>query len=231
MSMPVPRIQYCARCNAEQWHEPRTREEFRTTGHETMTYTIAYAYTCNACGHESDPDTSCRHSPPCVVPHGNKGANTSPQIRADLARQARQASRRKWGFGIPVIVVTVLFIACAGIWFVKFAGDSSAGGGRSAHCVLAYQTAERCESTDPKVDLAAVWLADASSCTFNITIQWGDGSPAKPVNVKGGRTGQTVIGSHTYAKPGTYAVVATNKVRSGSCRTVDGHYSFTLTKG
>ncbi|WP_327004902.1 hypothetical protein OHA72_59510 [Dactylosporangium sp. NBC_01737] len=75
--------------------------------------------------------------------------------------------------------------------------------------------------------MAAVWSGNASSCKFDFSINWADGTPATSTSIVGGQAGQTIIGSHTYAKPGTYAIVAKAKVSSGSCSVVDGHYRFT----
>jgi len=136
---PVPLIQYCARCNADQWHDVLTHVVPKKVDHYVAYGTEAYAYSCKVCGHNSNHDASCRHSPACVAP-GTLGANTSPQIRAELARRQRQANRRKWALGIPAIVAAVAFIVCAGVWFVRFARDrddkatGQPAAGRSAHC-------------------------------------------------------------------------------------------------
>lgn len=225
---PGPQVHYCARCNADRWHDVSTSAVRVGMG----TDYVPTSFSCQACRHPSDARAACQHSPVCFVPPAARGANPPPGFPT---APARQGHRRMLLWGIPALVAALVLVLCAGYAVIRFAhsGDDNAAGqpttGPSAPCVLAYQTEETCQSTDPKVDLAAVWLSDATACTFDLAIQWADGSPVQAVTVPGGPTGQTLVASHTYAQPGTYAIVATTTVDSGNCQGLDGHYRFTLT--
>jgi hypothetical protein len=98
-------------------------------------------------------------------------------------------SKLRWA--VPLIAVLLAFTGCALYALVHIvrgddtsaAANATASANQSGHCVLAYKKADNCASSDPAVDVAAVWLADASSCTFDFSISWADGTPA---TVRGG---------------------------------------------
>ena len=66
-----------------------------------------------------------------------------------------------------------------------------------------------------RADLGAVRVpADASGTALVATVDWGDGNPAQPVAITGGRLGAT----HAYARPGRYRVAVRLADRYGGAQ-------------
>ena len=54
-------------------------------------------------------------------------------------------------------------------------------------------------------------------CTYDIIIDWDDGTPKATAHVHGSSSAILYSADHTFSKPGSYAVTTTEKVTSGHC--------------
>jgi RHS repeat-associated protein len=85
-----------------------------------------------------------------------------------------------------------------------------------------------CASFNPDVVLTYYSDGDTSSCEFQATVTWGDGS-SDTYTFAGAPDGAvTTTFSYTYKDPGTYPVTVTGSAISGSCDFGDFSGSFTL---
>jgi RHS repeat-associated protein len=85
-----------------------------------------------------------------------------------------------------------------------------------------------CASFNPDVVLTYYNDGDTSSCEFQATVTWGDGS-SDTYTFAGGPDGAvTTTFSYTYTDPGTYPVTVTGSSISGGCSFGDFSGSFTL---
>jgi len=87
-----------------------------------------------------------------------------------------------------------------------------------------------CSSTNPLVSVFYVDTGDTSACTFDYSLNWGDGSAAQTVVLSGPPDGTYLLATHTYETPGTYSITATGTV-TGPCTISTGTLTFTLLSG
>lgn len=85
-----------------------------------------------------------------------------------------------------------------------------------------------CQSSDPQVTVDLLNSGDTSGCTFDITLDWGDGSDDQSLTIAGGPDGPEFLASHTYKESGTYTIDETGDVASGSCYYNPATFQFTL---
>jgi hypothetical protein len=110
-------------------------------------------------------------------------------------------------------------------------GTTAAGAPRPVtgpHCTFTKGVTESCQSDDPSIDLRVVFASDARQCSFENTVDWGDGSPSERTAVAGGSAGARRVSSHTYHRTGRFAVRQSVRLVAGSCRAYEGSYSFSL---
>ncbi|HUH81978.1 MAG TPA: hypothetical protein VLZ06_11690 [Solirubrobacteraceae bacterium] len=95
-----------------------------------------------------------------------------------------------------------------------------------------------CQSTDPHVILEVVNQHETSQCAFHESWTWGDGTPGEQTTLRGSIEGSTqLLGSHTYARPGTYKISVSGYVVSEEpgldfiCEAPPVEYTFTLLPG
>src|SRR5262249_55266639 len=100
----------------------------------------------------------------------------------------------------------------------------------SSPCVSGV-SASPCQSTNPQVIIDAISMGDTSSCTFNIKLVWGDGSPEQAFVARGTPDGKSFLASHTYSAPGSYTITVGVTVASGGCGASSGGFQFTLVGG
>jgi hypothetical protein len=116
------RITYCARCNADRWHQVDMREDHDYRSGSTNW--VPTLRTCRVCRHVTDSDDKCHHSPACVVDPATKGANTTQETRDEIKRQSRQALNGRLRWAIPALLVLVPFAICMCVVVVKiFRGE------------------------------------------------------------------------------------------------------------
>lgn len=96
-----------------------------------------------------------------------------------------------------------------------------------APCVFESSTAS-CQSTDPQVVVKYRNQSDTTGCSFIAHADWGDGGAVQDIPFSGGTPGGYVLGSHTYAHPGTYNMVMNADVVSGPCSVSPSYHTFTL---
>jgi RHS repeat-associated protein len=98
--------------------------------------------------------------------------------------------------------------------------------GGQEQCFFVYPT---CGSFSPAVSLVLVSDGDTSGCSFDVDLDWGDGSSTEQT-LAGGPDGSP-LGTldHTYADdPGSYPVSWTSTVSAGNCEDSSGSLTFTL---
>jgi hypothetical protein len=85
-----------------------------------------------------------------------------------------------------------------------------------------------CRSTNPELQIYLYNEGDTSQCTFDITINWDDGTPPGNFpNIPGGPSGGTdYVTSHTYANPGIFTLQVIGSVASGDCGFKSGEAQF-----
>lgn len=89
-----------------------------------------------------------------------------------------------------------------------------------------------CESSDPTYRVYySSSFGDSSSCTFELHIEWGDGSQETDTTAGAPAGVLVLIGSHTYGAPGTYPINVTGRVVSGPCTVSPSVAQFTLARG
>ncbi len=92
-----------------------------------------------------------------------------------------------------------------------------------------------CSSTDPAVTDRIVSSGDTSSCTFEFTVDWGDGHSDTQTFPGSASDGPIATFTHAYgSKPGSYKVVVTGKVLSNTdpsvtCTATGANLKFNLT--
>ena len=84
-----------------------------------------------------------------------------------------------------------------------------------------------CESTDPTISVLFNSFSSTSGCTFNLNINWGDGSSIQNVLFVGGPEGLSELAGHTYSAPDVYTITVTGEVASGPCYFDAGTFTFT----
>ncbi len=109
-----------------------------------------------------------------------------------------------------------------------------AAGGR---CVF-WGEAHDCQSTNPTVVLEVLNQHETSQCLFHESWSWGDGSSEQEASLRGSIEGSTqLLGTHTYARPGTYTVSVNGYVAAEEqdleyvCEAPPVEYTFTLLPG
>ena len=112
------------------------------------------------------------------------------------------------------------------------AAASPAAVSSPARCVFGGGNPVDCRSSDPEVTKVLYsGSGDCSSTYQKIDIDWGDGTPVQKISTYGPTPNQKLpIGSHDYAKRGTYDVSVTGSVVSGPCTFTATSYTFTLAK-
>jgi len=95
-------------------------------------------------------------------------------------------------------------------------------------CVFLAGSVAECRSTNPDATLDFRMGANAYGCTFGISIDWGDESPAQRVLVRGGPPGPVFEAAHRYPKPGEYTITGTPTGVSGGCYVYGATFHFTL---
>jgi RHS repeat-associated protein len=85
-----------------------------------------------------------------------------------------------------------------------------------------------CASFNPDVVLTYYNEGDTSSCEFQATVTWGDGSSDSYTFAGGPDGAVTTTFSHTYTNPGTYPVTVAGSATSGGCGFGDFSGSFIL---
>jgi hypothetical protein len=113
---------------------------------------------------------------------------------------------------------------------VRAAASQSGSLSSSTRCVFGADNPVDCESQDPWVtkDLYS-GSGDCSATDQEISINWGDKTPVQNISTYGPSPYEKLpIGSHDYAKGGTYDIQVTGRVISGSCTFTPTSYTFTL---
>jgi hypothetical protein len=87
-----------------------------------------------------------------------------------------------------------------------------------ATCTLGPGHSSNCESGNPTATLLLPTpAASTAGCTYDIIIDWDDGTPKATAHVHGSSSAILYSADHTFSKPGSYAVTTTEKVTSGHC--------------
>jgi len=113
-----------------------------------------------------------------------------------------------------------------GIMIGHSADSSKIAAGSGTPC---FSGTADCSSTDPTVTQSFYSVGDTSACTFEQTIDWGDGATSS--RTFGGGADETLLATmtHTYADvPGMYTVTITGEATVGSCYALNGTNEFTL---
>jgi len=111
------------------------------------------------------------------------------------------------------------------------AAASPAAASSSAPCVFGGGNPVDCRSSDPEATKVISANGDCSTTYFDIDIDWGDRTPVQKISTHGPAADQKLpIGSHDYAKRGTYDINVTGTVVSGPCTFTGSSYTFTLAK-
>jgi hypothetical protein len=119
-------------------------------------------------------------------------------------------------------------IAATGLAIAAPGAQAAAAASASAPCVVSV-SAPDCQSTDPALTVDAVFGSNSTACTFDYSVDWGDGTTVQQVTFKGLASGQTSVANHTYHETGqTYTVTASVVQITGGCTPVTGNYKFTL---
>jgi len=128
-------------------------------------------------------------------------------------------------------------LATALLLGVQGAAAGAPAGAASTPCVF-FGEAHACQSADPQVTLEVLNQHETSQCAFHESWSWGDASAGGEMTLRGSIEGSTqLLGSHTYAAPGTYKIVVTGYVVSEEpnpeliCEAPPVEYSFTLLPG
>lgn len=89
-----------------------------------------------------------------------------------------------------------------------------------------------CASESPTVGPRVYFTGDTTACTFEVTIDWGDGSAPETSTFTGGADGtDRVVGTHTYndeVRPSQFDIGVSGRVVSGSCWFSSGVLTFRL---
>jgi lysophospholipase L1-like esterase len=103
---------------------------------------------------------------------------------------------------------------------------------KPASCVFGGGNPVDCRSSDPEVTKVLYSGSGDCSTTYQkININWGDKTPVQTIETNGPTPNQKLpIGSHDYAKRGTYDIRVTGNVISGPCTFTPTSYTFTLAK-
>ena len=165
--------------------------------------------------------------------------------RGDQASRRRLTAARETAVSITAISVAVLLAGCtsgsdstsqvaasASATSAAPSASSAPAGSTtqvpSSQCVFGGQISE-CTSSDPTAAKALVSNGNCSTTQQQITINWGDSSPAQTINTVGPSTANTpkVIANHTFAHPGVYPINITGSSTSGPCAFTDTTDTFT----
>jgi hypothetical protein len=140
------------------------------------------------------------------------------------------------GHSRPIIIFMAMLMAIftGGIVKASLADASILASQPSAQCsILSSKTphapsnAANCRSTNPDLKIYFENDGDTSECTFNLTFNWGDGTPPENIpNSPGGPSGLQFITSYTYTNPGVYTIQVTGSVASGDCTFTGGDVQF-----
>ncbi len=148
-------------------------------------------------------------------------------------RSSRPARRFS---AIPLIAASVLLAILAIAPAANAAPASGAGKSAAAtspkRCVFGGGNPVDCKSSNPEVTKVLYsGNGDCSTTRQVIHIDWGDGTPVHDVQTNGPAPRQKLpVGSHAYAKRGTYPIKVTGAVVSGPCTFTPTSYTFTLAK-
>jgi serine/threonine protein kinase len=126
--------------------------------------------------------------------------------------------------GAAATVITIV-VAVAAIAITLTANSSSATAGSVCSFVVQHTTS--CESTNSKVQVYGYFIGNTSACTFVRDIDWGDGTKSDNVIIPGGPAGPKYEDSHTYSKPGSYAIYLGGYVR-GNCTIATPTFHFMI---
>jgi hypothetical protein len=85
-----------------------------------------------------------------------------------------------------------------------------------------------CASLDPNIETGFVNYTDTTGCTFEGTINYGDGN-VQTYSTAGTTPGHTKLQDHRYSKPGNYSVSLTATAASGGCTVNSRGVEFTFT--
>ena len=109
---------------------------------------------------------------------------------------------------------------------------SPAVAAKPTSCVFGGGNPVDCRSSDPEVTKVLYsGSGDCSTTDQKININWGDKTPVQTIETNGPTPNQKLpIGSHDYAKRGTYDIHVTGNVISGPCTFTPTSYTFTLAK-
>ncbi|MFC0038428.1 hypothetical protein [Actinomadura rayongensis] len=124
------------------------------------------------------------------------------------------------GFVVLVVVAAGIGVPVPGIHSIVDVGTYD--GRRPTYsdaCVLKPPHDENCASTNPKVAVQVPNPAQSTvGCSYSVTIDWGDRTPAKTVAVHG-TAGKTLLAArHTYrARDGAWRLNVRERLTSGHC--------------
>jgi hypothetical protein len=127
---------------------------------------------------------------------------------------------------VILVLLTYALVAFTINWWPFQGKDPDVKTG-AAPCKFLTGSVNTCSSRNPRIIVDATNEADSTNCTFNIELQWGDGSEVQSVSISGGPVGAYLLASHTYKSPGTYVIQGTG-TGSGECSVVSATYYFTL---
>jgi hypothetical protein len=125
---------------------------------------------------------------------------------------------------VILVLLTYVLVAVTIHWWPFQGKDTDA---TAAPCKFLTGSVNTCSSHNPQIIVDATNEGDSTNCSFNIELQWGDGSEVRSVPISGGPVGAYFLASHTYKSPGTYVIQGTG-TGSGECSVVPATYYFTL---
>jgi hypothetical protein len=158
-----------------------------------------------------------------------------------LRRGARTGIRRSWLVVMAAVLVVGMTSVASADTASRAAFIPSAGVASPVHfsgtvkeCFYTYPD---CASSDPTAAFRITSNGDTTGCTFDLTVDWGDGNSSYQFNVPGGPDGSTLAHSeHTYTypdpfvDPDTYYIDWSFDVVTGStCGSNSGAPEFTRT--
>jgi Peptidase A4 family len=97
----------------------------------------------------------------------------------------------------------------------------------STPCTINYLSTS-CQSTNPAVTVDNYFSGDESSCSYVSAVTWGDGQSTTNVLYTDPGDGYDLLGTHTYAGAGTYAISVTLEATAGDCTANGFTAQFTL---
>src|ERR1700676_2801054 len=123
--------------------------------------------------------------------------------------------------GTVVLVLLTYVLAASAVHWWPF---ENANAGVATPCKFLVGSVDTCSSHDSQVTVDFLSAGNTTGCTFNMELQWGDGSVVQEAPLSGGPVGSYFLANHTYAAPGTYVIQETGTA-TGVCSTFPVTYN------